>query len=164
MVNAMTARPRCCATIARALIWTTGCLLVGSLLASTAVGQQVVDVKGPGNAETTYMVQTPMPLGEDILLRPVGVEGPDGVRCALMLRGADVEDTVTILADGQPVRVEHTEAPTEAPRTLTVYVAPASFLAMAEADSASITIAGTEHALPRKMQEVLKTIYARITV
>jgi len=149
--------------LARVLVWTAGCLLVGTLAASTAVGQRVVDVKGPGNAETTHMMQPPMPLGEDVLLRPVGVEGPDGVRCALMLRGADAEDTVTIMADRRPLRVEQTEGTTEAPRTLSVYVAPSAFLAMAEAESASIMIGGREYALPAEMQTVLKTIHDRMS-
>ena len=80
-----------------------------------------------------------------------------------MLRGADAEDTGTIMADRRPLRVEQMEVTTEAPRTLSVYVAPSAFLAMAEAESASIMIGGREHTLSAEMQKVLKTIHDRIS-
>jgi hypothetical protein len=108
------------------------------------------------------MLQSPRPLGDDVLIRPLAVVGPDGNRCAFMLKGVDEGEAVTLMADEAPVEVEHTKATTDAPRTVSVYVSPRSFLDMANAASAVITVGGEQYTLSSEMKSVLKDIHARL--
>ncbi len=127
-----------------------------------AEAQRIVDVEGPADGETTHMLQSPRPLGDDVLIRPLAVTGPDGTRCAFMLKGVDEGEAVTLMADEAPVEVEHTKTTTDAPRTVSVYVSPRSFLDMAHAASAVVTVGGEQYELSSEMKSVLKDIHARL--
>lgn len=127
-----------------------------------AEAQRIVEVGGPAEGETTHMLQSPRPLGDDVLIRPLAVMGPDGNRCAFMLKGIDEDEAVTLMADEAPVGVEHTKTTTEAPRTVSVYVSPGGFLDMANAASAVVTVGGEQYELSSEMKSVLQDIHARL--
>lgn len=129
---------------------------------SPAEAQRIVEVGGPEDGETTYMMQSPRPLGDDVLIRPLAVAGPDGNRCAFMLKGVDEDEAVTLMADEAPVKVEHTKVTTDAPRTVSVYVSPGALLDMANAVSAVVTVGGEQYELSSEMKEAMKDIHARL--
>ena len=130
--------------------------------ATLAQAQNIVEVEGPGDGETTYMMQSPRSLGDDVLIRPLAVTGPDGNRFAFMLNGIDEGEAVTLMADEAPIKVEHTNVTTDPPRTVSVYVSPGSFLDMANAASAVVTVGGEQYTLSSEMKSALKDIHARL--
>lgn len=142
---------------------TTALLLVTLVLSGIGVAQAqtIVEVDGPERGETTYMTRSPMKMdGGDVLVRPVGVSGPEGSEWALMLIGTDAE-TVSFMANGTPVQVESVEA-SAGSGPLSVYVSKQAFLTLAEAGTTRLTISGTTHRLPEKVQAAMKEIYERV--
>jgi hypothetical protein len=133
-----------------------------ALSASPATAQRVVDVSGPGQGETTYLMQSPRTLADNVMVRALGVRDPDGgARYALMIRNVGEDEAVTLMANNTPVEVERTDVTTQTPRTLSVYVSGANFLAMAEAGSATVTIGGNRYPLPKEVKASLSEIYDR---
>jgi hypothetical protein len=145
--------------LACAGLWLAGALL----LAQPVQAQQVVDVEGPGEGETTYMMLSPRSLSEDVMIRAVGIRGNDGrPRFAYMMRGVEEGTAITLMANDAPVKVERMEVTTDAPRTVSVYVSASSVLTMANAASVSVTVGGERHPLPEDVKAALSVIYDQV--
>lgn len=126
----------------------------------TAEAQTIVEVDGPDRGETTYMTRSSLQMnGGDVLVRPIGVSGPEGSEWALMLIGTDAE-TVTFMANGTPVQVKNVEV-SDGSGPLSVHVSKQAFLMLAEAGTTRLTISGTTHQLPEDVQAAMKKIYER---
>jgi hypothetical protein len=157
-------RPRCIVRRGVRLFAWAGLWIAGALLLAQPVqAQQIVDVEGPGESETTYMMLSPRSLSDDVMIRAVGIRGNDGMpRFAYMLRGVAEGTAITLMANDAPVKVERTEVTTDAPRTVSVYVSASSVLTMANAASVSVTVGGERHPLPEDVKAALSVIYDQV--
>lgn len=148
---------------ARLLLAATAFTIVASFgSAESTYAQRIVEVDGPGDGETTYMMQSPRPLGDNVMVRALGVRGRDGqVRYALMVRNVTEGAAVTLMANSEPVEVLRTDVTTRTPRTLSVYISPSGLLTLAHAASATISIGGNQYPFPGEVKASLTTIHEK---
>jgi hypothetical protein len=131
-------------------------------LAPAASPAQVVQVDGPNPGERTVMSEVPR-AADGVVVRALGIAGPDTTRWALTLIGADAVERVRIVAAGEEVPVLDITMPTEAGEKATVFVPQQGFFALTQTSETQVTINGEQSfALPEPLQQDMEEIYERV--